>query len=206
MYHIKFLSSEEQKLLIILMKDVRRNMRKNSPPTLHTTWKTFPVCERGVRRDAMSALWVVHDERSFILLLWLSLREAGKQNPAALWHPRRGKDTGLVSQFHLSERMCVPAQSYPTFCDPIDCSPPGSSVHGILQARILEWVAMPSSRGSSPPRDWNFVSCVSCFAGRYFNNWAFREVQIVSYSGINLRIERGEITEVTQGRIIFRRQ
>ena len=155
MYHIKFLSSEEQKLLIILMKDVRRNMRKNSPPTLHTTWKTFPVCERGVRRDAMSALWVVHDERSFILLLWLSLREAGKQNPAALWHPRRGKDTGLVSQFHLSERMCVPAQSYPTFCDPIDCSPPGSSVHGILQARILEWVAMPSSRGASPPQGSN---------------------------------------------------
>ena len=39
------------------------------------------------------------------------------------------------------------------FCDPIDCSPPGSSVHGILQARRLEWVAMPSSRGSSRPRD-----------------------------------------------------
>ena len=38
-------------------------------------------------------------------------------------------------------------------CDPLDCSPPGSSVHGILQARILEWVAMPSSRGSSQPRD-----------------------------------------------------
>ena len=40
-------------------------------------------------------------------------------------------------------------QSYPTLCDPMDCSPPDSSVHGILQARILEWVAMPSSRGSS---------------------------------------------------------
>ena len=50
----------------------------------------------------------------------------------------------------------VPAkslQSYPTLCDPMDCSPPGSSVHGILQARILEWVAMSSSRGSSQPRD-----------------------------------------------------
>ena len=40
-----------------------------------------------------------------------------------------------------------------TLCDPMDCSPPGSSVHGILQARMLEWVAMPSSRGSSQPRD-----------------------------------------------------
>ena len=38
-------------------------------------------------------------------------------------------------------------QSCPTLCDPMDCSPPGSSAHGILQARILEWVAMPSSRG-----------------------------------------------------------
>ena len=48
--------------------------------------------------------------------------------------------------------VCVCAeslQSYLALCDPMDCSPPGSSVHGILQARILEWVAIPSSRGSS---------------------------------------------------------
>ena len=47
-----------------------------------------------------------------------------------------------------------------------DCSPPGSSVQGILQARILEWVVMPSSRGSSPPRDRAHVSYVSCI-GRW---------------------------------------
>ena len=48
--------------------------------------------------------------------------------------------------------MCVlVAQSCPTLCDPVDCSPPGSSVHGILQARILEWVAILFSRGSSQP-------------------------------------------------------
>ena len=41
----------------------------------------------------------------------------------------------------------------PTLCSPMDCSPPGSSVHGLLQARVLEWVAMPSSRGSSQSRD-----------------------------------------------------
>ena len=45
------------------------------------------------------------------------------------------------------------AQSCPTFCSPIDCSLPGSSVHGILQIRILEWIAIPFSRESSPPRD-----------------------------------------------------
>ena len=52
-------------------------------------------------------------------------------------------------------------QSCPTLCDPMDCSPPGSSVHGILQARMLEWAAMPSSRGSSWPRDQTHVSYVS---------------------------------------------
>ena len=49
-----------------------------------------------------------------------------------------------------------------THCNPMDCSPPGSSVHGILQARILKWVAMFSSRGSSQPRDRPRVYCVSC--------------------------------------------
>ena len=57
------------------------------------------------------------------------------------------------------------AQSCPTLCDPVDCSPSGSSVHGILQARILEWVAIPFSRGSSWPRDRIQVSWI---AGRFF--------------------------------------
>ena len=48
------------------------------------------------------------------------------------------------------------------------CSPPGSSVHGIFQARILEWVAISYSRGSSWPRDWTHISWVSCIAVRYF--------------------------------------
>ena len=64
------------------------------------------------------------------------------------------------------------AQSCLTLCNPMDCSPPGSSVHGILQARILEWAANPFSRGSSRPRDW---TCVSCIAGRFFTIWATRE-------------------------------
>ena len=51
--------------------------------------------------------------------------------------------------------VCVFAQSCPTLCDPVDCSPPGSSVHGILQARILEWVAIPSSEGIFPTQGSN---------------------------------------------------
>ena len=53
---------------------------------------------------------------------------------------------------------CSDAQSYQILCNPMDCSLPGSSVHGISQARILEWVAIFSSRGSSHPRDRTHVS------------------------------------------------
>ena len=48
---------------------------------------------------------------------------------------------------------------------PVDCSPPGSSVHGILQARIVDWVAISFSRGSTPPSDQTHISCI---AGRFF--------------------------------------
>ena len=64
-------------------------------------------------------------------------------------------------------------QSCPTLCcDPVDCSPLGSSIHGILQSRILEWVAISFSRGSSQPRDRTQVSRI---ADRRFNLWATRE-------------------------------
>ena len=56
-----------------------------------------------------------------------------------------------------------------TLWDPLDCSPPGSSLYGILQARILEWVATPLSKGSSRPKDQTWVSCV---AGKFFTVWA----------------------------------
>ena len=58
------------------------------------------------------------------------------------------------------------AQLYPTLCDPMDYSQPGFSVHGILQARVLRWVAVPFSRGSSQPRDQTHISYVFCI-GRW---------------------------------------
>ena len=62
---------------------------------------------------------------------------------------------------HVYHHVCAQSlKSCPTLYDPMDCSPPGSSVHGILQAKILEWVAMPFSRGSSRPRDWTHISCI----------------------------------------------
>ena len=55
-----------------------------------------------------------------------------------------------------------------TLCDPMDCSLPGSSVHGLLQAGMLEWVAMPSYRGTFQPRDRIHVFCSYCIAGGFF--------------------------------------
>ena len=72
----------------------------------------------------------------------------------------------MVSGFCESEVKVLVAQSSPTLCNPMDYSPPGSSVHGILQTRILEWVAVPFSRGFSRPRDRTQVSCI---AGRFFS-------------------------------------
>ena len=60
---------------------------------------------------------------------------------------------------------------FPALWDPIDCSLPGSSARGILQARILEWVAISSSRGSSWPRDQTHVPCVSCIGRQVLYHW-----------------------------------
>ena len=91
-------------------------------------------------------------ELSFILFYFLaalySLQDLSF--PTREWnsHPLQRNHGILTTGVHAES-----LQSCPTLCGPMDCSPPGFSVCGILQARILEWVGMPSSRGSSPPRD-----------------------------------------------------
>ena len=99
--------------------------------------------------------------------------------------------------------VCVlVAQSCLTLCNPMDCRPPGFSVHGILQARILQWVATPFSRGSSWPRDWTEVSGI---AGRFFTIWATWEapikggaeakIPVFSDSGLNLSTTQPNTTK-----------
>ena len=78
---------------------------------------------------------------------------------------------------HVSLRMRVFSRSVVSdSCDPIVCSPPGSSVHGLLQARILQWVATSQSRGSSWPGSRSRVSCI---AGRCFTDWTRRGPHLV---------------------------
>ena len=75
------------------------------------------------------------------------------------------------------------AQSSLTLCDPMDGSLPGSSIHGIFQARILEWAAISFFRGSSQPRDQTWVSCI---ADRRFTVWAIREAPYTRKKGENI--------------------
>ena len=84
-----------------------------------------------------------------------------------------------IQLFDICTKWSEVAQSCPTFCDSMDCSLPGSSLHRILQARILEWVAISFSRGSSWPRNQTWVSHV---AGRCFNIWATREAPAICIS------------------------
>ena len=86
-------------------------------------------------------------------------------------HRGAGEDSweSLGQQGGESETL---SRSVMSVCDPMDCSPPGSSVQGISQARRLEWVAIPFSRGSSWHRDWTQITCI---AGRLFTIWITRE-------------------------------
>ena len=88
---------------------------------------------------------------------------------ATQWPAKSSKPLSVSRKLSLREMYvsinstCAKSlQSCLTLCDHMDCSPPGSSVHGILQAKIPEWFAMPSSRGSSLPGDGTHISCVSC--------------------------------------------
>ena len=100
----------------------------------------------------VSCLWIIkdHDQGTALkeLHLHLALKESG---------------SGSGSEV---------SQSCPTLCDPMDYSLPGSSVHGIFQAIVLEWIAISFSRESSWPRDWTRVSCI---VDRRFTVWATRE-------------------------------
>ena len=97
-------------------------------------------------------------------------------------------DRLLSEEDNEQNRQCMHPQSFQsclTLCDPVDCSLPGSSVHGILQARILKWVVISSSRESSPPRNQTLVSCSSFIAGGFFTTeppWKSKTRQLQNIS------------------------
>ena len=103
--------------------------------------------------------------------LQISLRRKGFKSHTGLpaWDPCHGR----TNPNHIWKWSEV-AQLCPTLCDPVDCIPPGSSIHGILQARILEWAAISFCRGSCQPRDRTQVSHI---AGRRFKLWPLNPAQ-----------------------------
>ena len=84
----------------------------------------------------------------------------------------------IISDIYESESESEVAQSCPTLCDPIDCSLPGSSVHGILQAIVLEWIVISFARGSSQPRARTRVSRI---VNRHVTVWATREMYYLKF-------------------------
>ena len=144
-----------------------------APRVLAQLWTAVPGAPQ--RRPQTLA----HQERALTgwkAWCWPTLHHAGS-SPAFI----------LSSQKKIPEKwsidVCVCAhvhmctQSCQTLCNPMDCSPTGSSAHGIFQARLLESVAIPFSRRSSQPRDQNHVSCGSCTGRQILYHWATWEAQ-----------------------------
>ena len=128
-------------------------------------------------------LWVAEPEFSWLCLknrhlslvnlrctreaLWNSVAKQMKY--LAEWVPKvKTIPIGILLWETWVFSVCAQSLSCPTLCDLMDHSPPGSSVHGIFQARIWKWVAISSSRGSSLPRDQTLTSCISCITVRFF--------------------------------------
>ena len=108
-------------------------------------------------------------------------------------YPRKTKTYAhketCIKMFEVKCSEVKVTHSCPTLCDPMDCSPTGLSVHRIFQARILEWVAIPVSRGSSQTRDWTQVSRIP---GRYEN----------VYNSLNLYNNKLEIESIYIGGLV----
>ena len=105
---------------------------------------------------------------------WGGPRTPGAQSCGHGSRCPRNRGPQIMSSYTCSLGVCAcsVAQSCLTPCDPMDCSPPGSSVHGIFHARILQWVAISPSRGSSQPRDRTRVSHISWIGRWILDHWA----------------------------------
>ena len=131
---------------------------------------------------------------------WTALERSVTELGQCIWHFKIQRGQGMAWEPLLWEGVCkmlcrgevepkstrgcdcccLVAQSYLTLCDPMHCNPPEYSVHGILQARILGWVAISFSRGSSQPTHRTWVSCI----GRWIlYHWATREVRWKKLNG-----------------------
>ena len=115
----------------------------------------------------------VHGNFQARVLEWVAIPFSRKPSCCFIFVPCYETLSKLFNMSTFWKVNMLVAQLCLALCNPVDISSPGSSVHGISQARILEWVAIPFSRGSSWPRDWTWVSCI---VGRRFTVWTTRKV------------------------------
>ena len=124
------------------------------PPELPPAWAAFPAHPPRHGPQGAISFHPEHLKGSCVIVLFFSTSVFPQENVGSTG---AGPLCGNHSSLQYTEGaahdavLCLAAQSCPTLCESMDCSPPGSSAHKSLQERILEWVAMPSSRGSSQP-------------------------------------------------------
>ena len=123
-----------------------------------------------------------HKGNSCALLKTGTLEKRVSVNPTLkFWCLSLHKDIILYQSESEVAQWCL------TLCKPINCSLPASSIHGIFQVRILEWVAISFSRSSSQPRDWTWV------VGRFFTVWATRKSNTLPKRGVNSRLAKKSV-------------
>ena len=146
----------------------------------HTHW--FPRCSGGWKYKSQVPASLVSSEASS----WSLQMAAFSRCPQRVFLPFQVSPCVLISSFYKDasqirlpyQATCMHTQLCLTLCNAVDCSPPGSCVHGIFQARILEGVATSSSRGPSQPRDGAFISCHLLHRRWILYHWATWEAQI----------------------------
>ena len=151
-------------------------------------WAEKPGGLQSMRSQRVRHVWVTKQQHSLVVFFIFPFKNIGS------YFPKRNKreviNTNIFISAFSNQSCFIYNQNFPLakqqlflghgmllqlcpiLCDPMDGSPPGSSVHGILQTRILEWIAISSSRGSSQPRDWTCAPYVSFIAGRFFTTSA----------------------------------
>ena len=127
-------------------------------PTSHSLWKS------------LSRVWLFATPWTVACQAPLSMEFSRQEYWSELPFPSPFQTLVCIQIKWLAYLLAL-CQSCPTLRDPMGCSPPGSSVLGILPARILEWVAISNSRESSQPRDWAHVSWVSCIGRWALYHW-----------------------------------
>ena len=148
-------------------------MQTNESATVWGKHSSFYVFSGKIRTNIR--IW----EKTFLFVNNTKIHYSSRQDKTSqssvlwcFWKQRSyAHDTDSAVDFNNCLRACVCTKllrSCLILCEPVNCSPPGSSVHGSLQARVLEWAAKLPSRGSSQPKDRNCISCGSCIAARFF--------------------------------------